>query len=137
MITPGGFKPRKPICNLPINRGSCQAKLRRFYFDSTDETCKLFVFGGCQGGTYACRYSIYTPLFIIIIYCIRRKMHFCKKAKLFPHAKNLLPDLLANLQRLHAATKKCYCCYQLSTSPISIFPRQATRTTSRRWRSAW
>lgn len=45
----GGFKPRKPICNLPINRGGCQAKLRRFYFDSGDETCKLFVFGGCQG----------------------------------------------------------------------------------------
>ena len=49
IIVSGGFKPRKPICNLPINRGSCQAKLRRFYFDSADETCKLFVFGGCQG----------------------------------------------------------------------------------------
>lgn len=45
----GGLKPRKPICNLSINRGGCQAKLRRFYFDSSDETCKLFVFGGCQG----------------------------------------------------------------------------------------
>jgi len=45
----GGLKPRRPICNFPINRGSCQAKLRRFYFDSSDETCKLFVFGGCQG----------------------------------------------------------------------------------------
>lgn len=45
----GGLKPRKPICNLSINRGGCQAKLRRFYFDNRDETCKLFVFGGCQG----------------------------------------------------------------------------------------
>ena len=48
-IISGGIKPRKPICNLPINRGSCQAKLSRFYFDAQDETCKLFVFGGCQG----------------------------------------------------------------------------------------
>lgn len=45
----GGLKPRRPICNLPIHRGGCKAKLRRFYFDSSDETCKLFVFGGCQG----------------------------------------------------------------------------------------
>jgi len=45
----GGLKPRKAICNHPINRGGCQAKLRRFYFDSRTETCKLFVFGGCQG----------------------------------------------------------------------------------------
>jgi len=45
----GGLKPRRPICNLQIHRGGCQAKLQRFYFDSSDETCKLFVFGGCQG----------------------------------------------------------------------------------------
>jgi hypothetical protein len=43
------LKPRKAICSLPVNRGGCQAKLRRFYFDSADETCKLMVFGGCQG----------------------------------------------------------------------------------------
>ena len=45
----GGLKPRKAICELSINRGGCQARLRRFYFDATDESCKLFVFGGCQG----------------------------------------------------------------------------------------
>jgi hypothetical protein len=50
MLLPAGvLKPRKPICSLPVNRGGCQAKLRRFYFDSADETCKLMVFGGCQG----------------------------------------------------------------------------------------
>ena len=64
----GGLKPRKAICSLSINRGGCQAnfhhhhhhhhhnlplcyqaKLRRFYFDLRTESCKLFVFGGCQG----------------------------------------------------------------------------------------
>ena len=45
----GGLKPRREICSLPINRGGCKAKLRRFYFDASTETCKLFVFGGCQG----------------------------------------------------------------------------------------
>ena len=43
------FKPRKPICSLAISKGTCKARLRRFYFDLRSGTCKLFIFGGCQG----------------------------------------------------------------------------------------
>ena len=44
-----GIKPRNSICNLLLSKGTCKATLRRFYFDSHDGTCKLFIFGGCQG----------------------------------------------------------------------------------------
>jgi len=43
------FKPRNSLCTLPVNKGSCQATLRRFYFDPALGNCKLFIFGGCQG----------------------------------------------------------------------------------------
>ena len=42
-------KPRKSLCTLSVNKGSCKARLRRFYFDSAVGTCKLFIFGGCGG----------------------------------------------------------------------------------------
>ena len=45
----GVIKPRNAICNLAISMGTCKATLRRFYFDSRSGTCKLFIFGGCQG----------------------------------------------------------------------------------------
>ena len=32
-----------------MSKGNCQAKLRRFYFDTKEDICKLFIFGGCQG----------------------------------------------------------------------------------------
>ena len=32
-----------------MSKGNCQAKLRRFYFDTKEGICKLFIFGGCQG----------------------------------------------------------------------------------------
>ena len=45
----GSLKPRKSHCNLPLSKGNCQAKLRRFYFDYKEGICKLFIFGGCTG----------------------------------------------------------------------------------------
>ena len=43
------LKPRKSHCNLPVSKGNCQAKLRRFHFDPDEGICKLFIFGGCTG----------------------------------------------------------------------------------------
>ena len=93
----GGLKPRKAICSLSINRGGCQAnfhhhhhhihhhhhhhhhhnlplcyqaKLRRFYFDLRTESCKLFVFGGCQGGQFPI-FSVQTtfsPKFYLLLF---------------------------------------------------------------------
>eukprot|EP00094_Tigriopus_californicus_P010881 TCALIF_10496-PA protein Name:"Similar to Cyp2j6 Cytochrome P450 2J6 (Mus musculus)" AED:0.07 eAED:0.07 QI:0/0.78/0.7/0.9/1/1/20/349/2332 len=40
---------RKSKCNLPLHKGACHATLRRFFFDSDEGRCKLFIFGGCQG----------------------------------------------------------------------------------------
>ena len=40
---------KSSICNLALSKGKCQASLRRFHYDPLDGTCKLFVFGGCQG----------------------------------------------------------------------------------------
>lgn len=40
---------RKSKCNLPLHKGACHATLRRFFFDSEEGRCKLFIFGGCQG----------------------------------------------------------------------------------------
>jgi hypothetical protein len=51
------MKPRKSQCNLAVNEGNCQAKLRRFFFDLEEGICKLFIFGGCTG----------TPMIMIII----------------------------------------------------------------------
>lgn len=35
------------LCSLPMSSGSCRGYFPRFYFDG--ETCKTFVYGGCQG----------------------------------------------------------------------------------------
>eukprot|EP00096_Caligus_rogercresseyi_P003711 TRINITY_DN1716_c0_g1_i1.p1 TRINITY_DN1716_c0_g1~~TRINITY_DN1716_c0_g1_i1.p1 ORF type:complete len:445 (-),score=99.12 TRINITY_DN1716_c0_g1_i1:112-1416(-) len=34
-------------CSLPSLRGPCRGNIPRWYFDSSDTTCKKFVFGGC------------------------------------------------------------------------------------------
>jgi hypothetical protein len=47
------YNPRRSKCKLPQSKGSCQATLRRFYFDRDLGTCKLFIFGGCQGNERA------------------------------------------------------------------------------------
>ncbi|KAH6925525.1 hypothetical protein HPB50_006569 [Hyalomma asiaticum] len=35
-------------CQRPPHRGPCLGNLRRFYYDSSEETCHPFVYGGCQ-----------------------------------------------------------------------------------------
>ncbi|XP_071454258.1 papilin isoform X2 [Hetaerina americana] len=37
------------ICALPKDMGPCPGSLLRWYYDSTSETCKQFMYGGCQG----------------------------------------------------------------------------------------
>ena len=101
MIVSGGFKPRKPICNLPINRGSCQAKLRRFYFDSADETCKLFVFGGCQGeleqeGSCNLLPHYCTPHHTAIITNNNMHHYTREKEKLFSHQQMIYERAICN-----------------------------------------
>ena len=48
-VSGGVIRPRNAICSLSISKGTCKATLRRFYFDMRTGTCKLFIFGGCQG----------------------------------------------------------------------------------------
>ncbi|XP_063221793.1 papilin isoform X2 [Bacillus rossius redtenbacheri] len=37
------------ICALPKDMGPCPGAILRWHYDATDETCKQFVYGGCQG----------------------------------------------------------------------------------------
>ena len=36
-------------CTLPLNEGTCDQTLTRFYYDVDEERCKLFIFKGCGG----------------------------------------------------------------------------------------
>ncbi|XP_060124577.1 actinia tenebrosa protease inhibitors-like [Zootoca vivipara] len=38
-----------PICQQPLNTGSCEKSLHRFYYDAQTEKCKPFKYGGCNG----------------------------------------------------------------------------------------
>ncbi|CAG7732167.1 unnamed protein product, partial [Allacma fusca] len=35
------------ICNLPVKTGSCYANIPSYYYDSSSNTCKHFLYGGC------------------------------------------------------------------------------------------
>ena len=35
----------------PLDIGPCKASILRWYFDSDDNSCKDFIFGGCDGNT--------------------------------------------------------------------------------------
>ena len=65
-FTSGSLKPRKSHCNLQMSKGNCQAKLRRFYFDTKEGICKLFIFGGCQGKYFyfICNFYVNTIFYI-------------------------------------------------------------------------
>lgn len=36
-------------CKLPADVGFCRAFTNRFYYDSLENVCKLFSYGGCMG----------------------------------------------------------------------------------------
>ena len=35
-----------PVCSLPPVNGPCRGMLRRYYFDTTNQTCQDFIYGG-------------------------------------------------------------------------------------------
>ncbi|XP_077064713.1 kunitz-type protease inhibitor 2 isoform X2 [Siphateles boraxobius] len=37
------------LCRLPSAVGKCRAAFPRFYYDVTNQTCKQFIYGGCDG----------------------------------------------------------------------------------------
>ena len=37
------------ICSLPHDSGSCDRKEFRYFYNSLERRCKLFVYGGCKG----------------------------------------------------------------------------------------
>ncbi|XP_070983215.1 kunitz-type protease inhibitor 2-like isoform X2 [Oncorhynchus clarkii lewisi] len=36
-------------CRMPMVVGSCRAAFPKYYYDVTNQTCKLFIYGGCNG----------------------------------------------------------------------------------------
>lgn len=36
-------------CSSPPEAGPCRAYFRKFFFDTSDKTCKEFGYGGCEG----------------------------------------------------------------------------------------
>ena len=37
------------ICGLPSETGPCRSALRRYFYDSEEGRCKMFIYGGCHG----------------------------------------------------------------------------------------
>ncbi|XP_006839400.1 PREDICTED: kunitz-type serine protease inhibitor 6-like [Chrysochloris asiatica] len=40
---------RQDICKLPKETGLCMAYFRRWWYDKENNTCSIFIYGGCQG----------------------------------------------------------------------------------------
>ncbi|XP_027993486.1 eppin isoform X2 [Eptesicus fuscus] len=40
---------QQDICSLPKNPGPCMAFFRRWWYDKKNDTCSIFIYGGCQG----------------------------------------------------------------------------------------
>uniref|UniRef100_A0A4W5QPC0 Serine peptidase inhibitor, Kunitz type, 2 n=1 Tax=Hucho hucho TaxID=62062 RepID=A0A4W5QPC0_9TELE len=38
-------------CRMPMVVGSCRAAFPKYYYDVTNQTCKLFIYGGCNGNS--------------------------------------------------------------------------------------
>ncbi|KAK7505592.1 hypothetical protein BaRGS_00003337, partial [Batillaria attramentaria] len=39
------------VCRLPAVTGNCRARLQRWYYDASYQTCREFVYGGCDGNS--------------------------------------------------------------------------------------
>ncbi|XP_051971712.1 kunitz-type U19-barytoxin-Tl1a-like [Xyrauchen texanus] len=37
------------VCSLPLDYGSCFAIIPKYYYDSTEKNCRMFLYSGCQG----------------------------------------------------------------------------------------
>uniref|UniRef100_A0A8C3SF81 BPTI/Kunitz inhibitor domain-containing protein n=1 Tax=Chelydra serpentina TaxID=8475 RepID=A0A8C3SF81_CHESE len=37
------------ICRLPPEKGPCEARIPRFFYNPASRTCQRFYYGGCQG----------------------------------------------------------------------------------------
>ncbi|XP_077192353.1 papilin-like [Paroedura picta] len=37
------------ICRLPVNRGRCQQRKTRYFYNHANQTCERFVYSGCRG----------------------------------------------------------------------------------------
>ncbi|XP_006881796.1 PREDICTED: eppin-like [Elephantulus edwardii] len=42
---------RQDICQLPKETGVCMAYFRRWWYDKENNTCSMFIYGGCQGNS--------------------------------------------------------------------------------------
>ncbi|KAM6163863.1 eppin-like [Rhynchocyon petersi] len=40
---------QQDICTLPKETGVCMAYFRRWWYDKENNTCSIFIYGGCQG----------------------------------------------------------------------------------------
>ncbi|XP_070378510.1 papilin-like isoform X2 [Dermacentor albipictus] len=38
-----------PVCELPKKIGPCRALVPRYYYNTTTDTCEVFIYGGCKG----------------------------------------------------------------------------------------
>ena len=38
-----------PVCKLEPDSGPCEAAIIKYYYDSNEDKCKEFIYGGCQG----------------------------------------------------------------------------------------
>jgi hypothetical protein len=38
-----------PACMLEPETGPCKAAFERYYYDQEEKTCKMFLWGGCNG----------------------------------------------------------------------------------------
>ena len=38
-----------PACKLEPDSGPCEAAITKYYYDSNEDKCKEFIYGGCQG----------------------------------------------------------------------------------------
>ncbi|KAF5906905.1 BPTI/Kunitz domain-containing protein-like, partial [Clarias magur] len=37
------------VCGLPMEPGSCFARIIKFYYDKEEKACRLFLYRGCHG----------------------------------------------------------------------------------------